>query len=309
MAIAFRSGGMEAKLPGGSAVFLIFLCAGLASWKQVGSASLSPGSTDWPATSVQRPDPSQGRESSSAVTESRRTTRLRFVRFTLNQADYEDYGEEDYGDEPTTPSATLGPLPLCDYKPCRHLQVPCAELQRARPCLCVGMSGSDSPPSQPRMEQVTARWDHGASVRWCEPLSQVSSYRLVLWPKGSSANVTTRPIPSRHRLFTLDGLEAATTYTVCVLAFNPAGTSRLSQQDLEGASPGTGPCLVFSTSFTRQLILYLGIAVCVLVVLSVLCVLLRCFCAKTQRSPAPSSLALGLRNPTYEHDKGGPQAS
>ncbi|XP_062892295.1 LRRN4 C-terminal-like protein [Mobula hypostoma] len=299
---------LRSKSSSGSAVLLLFVCAGVASWKQAAAVSLSPRSTDWPATSIQQPDRNQSWASSSAVTRSTRTTRLRFVLHTLNNADYED--SEDYGEEePTTPPAELGPLPACDYKPCRHMQVPCVELQRAQPCLCVGVSGSDVPPSQPRLQQVTAAWDHGASVHWCAPLSKVSSYRLVHWPKGGSHNVTTQPISSRHRLFALDGLEAATTYVVCVLAVNPAGASGLSQRDLEAANPGSGPCLAFSTRSTRKLILYLGVAVCLLVVLSVLCVLLRCFCAKPRRSPAPSSLALGLRNPTYEHDKSSQQTA
>ncbi|XP_051901201.1 LRRN4 C-terminal-like protein [Pristis pectinata] len=287
-----------------SAVFVFLACVGVASWKQTASAPLSPGTTDWPATSVQLPNLNQSRESPGPVTSSWRTTRRRFIRFTLNNDEYEDYEEE----EATPPPTRRGPLPRCDYNPCSHMQVPCEELQRAQPCLCPGISGEDIPPEQPRIRRVTGTSDSEASVHWCEPSSVVSGYRLVFWPEGASENVTTQLIPSRQRLFTLAGLEAATTYVVCVLAFNPAGASQLTKRDLDGADPGAGPCLVFATGSTRRLILYIGVTICLLVLLSVLCVLLRCLCAKHRDPPTPSSVALGLRNPIYEHDKGTSQS-
>lgn len=283
----------------------VFACVAVASWKQVAAGPLSLGTTERPATSVQQPDLQRSWESPGPATSSRRTTRRRFIRFTLNHDDYEDYEEE----EDRTPAAPRAPLSRCDYNPCRHMQVPCEELQRAQPCLCPGISDQDVPPKQPRLRQVTGTSDSEASVHWCEPPSAVSGYRLVFWAEGTSANATTQLIPSRQRLFTLAGLQAATTYVVCVLAVNPAGASPLSQRDLGGTEPGAGPCLAFATSSTRRLILYIGVAVCLLVLLSVLCVLLRCFCAKRRQPPAPSSLGLGLRNPIYEHDKGSSQAS
>lgn len=70
------------------------------------------------------------------------------------------------------------PLPAvpCDYDRCRHLQVPCQELQRAGPttCLCPGLSSATQPPDPPRLGEVRMEAEAGrAVVHWCAPFSPV----------------------------------------------------------------------------------------------------------------------------------------
>ncbi|XP_069752167.1 LRRN4 C-terminal-like protein isoform X2 [Narcine bancroftii] len=282
-----------------SAMLVLAVFFSVAIWKEASSASLSLGTTGQPVISEQQPDLNWSW--GALVTRGSRTTRRGFIRFTLGGED--DYVDEEEEEEPTLPHPQLGPLNRCDYHPCAHMQVPCAELQKAQLCLCPGISGGDVLPEQPRIQQVTVTSDHQASVHWCEPPSVVSGYRLVFWPRGFSANVTTQLISDRHRVFTLRGLEAGTTYVVCALAFNPSGASLLAKQDQKGAEPGVGPCLAFTTTSVRRLVLYICIGLCLLLTLSLSCILLRCYCARRRDPPPPSSLALGLRNPTYEDDK------
>ena len=85
------------------------------------------------------------------------------------------------GDEP---DETPLPAVPCDYDHCRHLQVPCQELQRAgrRACLCPGLSSALQPPHPPRLGEVRVEAETGrAEVHWCAPSSQVHQYWLLLW--------------------------------------------------------------------------------------------------------------------------------
>ncbi|XP_078284010.1 LRRN4 C-terminal-like protein [Rhinoraja longicauda] len=278
-----------------AAVFVL-----LVIWKEAASVPLS--TSDQPPTSPEQPGVNQSREWPGPVTVNSRTPGRWLVRMAAGEADYDDSEEEE---EPTTPPHPQLPLKQCNYDRCAHMQVPCAELQREEPCLCPGGSSWSVPPSQPKVQPLAGITDRGASVRWCEPLSVVDGYQLVYWAEGSLGNATTsRRLPGRDRTYNLDGLLAGTSYVVCVQAFNPSGNSTLR---------GTDQCVTFSTTSVRRLILYIGLGICALVLLSAACVLLKCFCARRRRrldssspsAPSPSSLPLGLRNPTYEQEKSG----
>ncbi|XP_055520728.1 leucine-rich repeat neuronal protein 4-like [Leucoraja erinacea] len=278
-----------------TAVFVLLLM-----WKEAASVPLRQGPSEQPAASPEQPGVNQSRGWPGLVTVNSRTPRRWLVRVAVREPDYD--GSEEEEEEPTMPPHPLHPLKQCNYDRCTHMQVPCAELQKEKPCLCPGMASQSIAPEQPRVEPVTGITDHEATVHWCEPLSMVKSYQLVYWAEGSPGNTTISPrLPSPYRVHTLDGLLAGTGYVVCVQAINPSGASTLQ---------GNGNCVTFSTTSVRRLILYLGISVCTLVLLSVACVSLKCYCARRRSldsssptPPSPSSMPLGLRNPTYEQDK------
>ncbi|XP_037373699.1 LRRN4 C-terminal-like protein [Talpa occidentalis] len=154
--------------------------------------------------------------------------------------------EEEEEDETPLPS-----MP-CDYDRCRHLQVPCKELQRASPtaCLCPGLSSPDLPPEQPRLGEVRlVAEDSLAVVHWCAPSSPVHQYWLLLWP-GSGAPQKSPPLNSTFRRAELTGLKPGGSYVVCVVAANGAGESSVPGavgQGLDGVGgPSFGPCSQFT---------------------------------------------------------------
>ncbi|XP_037696017.1 LRRN4 C-terminal-like protein [Choloepus didactylus] len=142
------------------------------------------------------------------------------------------------------------PLPAvpCDYDPCRHLQVPCQELQWAGPtaCLCPGLSSPAQPPEPPRLGEVRPEAEEGrAVVHWCAPFSPVHQYRLLLW-EGSGDPQEGTPLNSTVRRAELKGLKAGGSYVICVVAANDAGESRVPEAGGEGleqgSQPSFGPC-------------------------------------------------------------------
>ncbi|XP_067831872.1 LRRN4 C-terminal-like protein [Heptranchias perlo] len=292
-----------------SAFLVLILAVSITAWGEMVPTYPSPGSTDWPATAEEGPNLDLSSEKPESATKPTRTTRRGYIQIEISNDDYVDDEEE----EPTMKPIAVGSMDRCDYNPCAHMQVPCEELQRANMCLCLGFSGEDVAPDQPRVREVTQVSDSSASVHWCEPLSVVDGYHLVFRPLGAKDNVTTQLIPSRSRVFTLNDLNPDTSYVVCAVASNQAGSSEVGKGDL-GAEPGFGPCIVFKTKFNRQLILYIAVAITLLLLLIIICVLLRCFCIRRQKaashdSSASPSLGIGLQNPTYEHDKANPLPS
>uniref|UniRef100_A0A4X2JWW9 Uncharacterized protein n=1 Tax=Vombatus ursinus TaxID=29139 RepID=A0A4X2JWW9_VOMUR len=92
----------------------------------------------------------------------------------------EDNEEEEEEREKTPPPKNH----LCDYDRCRHLQVPCEELQgpNGTACLCPALSSSHKPPEPPRLGEVHIWAEQGrAVVHWCAPSSPVDEYWLELW--------------------------------------------------------------------------------------------------------------------------------
>ncbi|XP_015444295.1 LRRN4 C-terminal-like protein isoform X1 [Pteropus alecto] len=159
-----------------------------------------------------------------------------------------EYSEEEKEDE--TPWSPL-PAVFCDYDRCRHLQVPCKELQEASPraCLCPGLSSPGQPPAPPRLGEVHVVAEVGSAVvHWCAPSSPVHQYWLLLW-EGSGAPQKGPPLNSTVRRAELKGLKPGSAYVVCVVAANAAGESNVTAvggargEGPEGAGgPAFGPC-------------------------------------------------------------------
>ncbi|XP_007943194.1 LRRN4 C-terminal-like protein [Orycteropus afer afer] len=154
------------------------------------------------------------------------------------------FEEEEEEDETLRTRSSSVP---CDYDHCRHLQVPCRELQRAGPsaCLCSGLSSPDQPPDPPRLGEVRMVAEEGrAVVHWCAPFSPVHEYWLLLW-EGRGAPQKGVPFNSTVRKAELKALQPGGAYVVCVVAANEAGESSVPgvEESLEGASfPAFGPC-------------------------------------------------------------------
>ncbi|XP_001513528.3 LRRN4 C-terminal-like protein [Ornithorhynchus anatinus] len=138
-------------------------------------------------------------------------------------------------EEETTASPSPRPVP-CDYDSCRHLQLPCKELQRRsrQPCLCPGLSSQNQPPDPPRLGEVQIWAEEGRAVlHWCAPASPVREYRLQFWEdggdprRGPALNNSLRQAP-------LYPLRPGASYLVCVVALNDAGESPTVEGDGEG---------------------------------------------------------------------------
>uniref|UniRef100_G3UHH9 Leucine rich repeat neuronal 4 n=1 Tax=Loxodonta africana TaxID=9785 RepID=G3UHH9_LOXAF len=74
----------------------------------------------------------------------------------------------------------------CDYHPCKHLQTPCAELQKRLRCRCPGLSGEDTVPDPPKLQGVSEVTDTSALVHWCAPNSVVQEYQIRYHPEGQA---------------------------------------------------------------------------------------------------------------------------
>ncbi|KFP84813.1 Leucine-rich repeat neuronal protein 4, partial [Apaloderma vittatum] len=142
----------------------------------------------------------------------------------------------DYGDHSTDPPVQPA-YTICDYNPCRHLQKPCSELQRASQCLCPGMSREDEVPDPPRLREVSEVTDSSAQIHWCAPNSVVHTYELMLHAQGGENRRSVLDnIYSTARQYTLYNLSPYTTYYICVTALNKAGSSQISSQGVPGNS-------------------------------------------------------------------------
>ncbi|XP_004646796.1 LRRN4 C-terminal-like protein [Octodon degus] len=153
--------------------------------------------------------------------------------------------------EEDSEATPLLPVP-CDYDRCRHLQVPCEELQQAGPvaCLCPGLSSLAQPPTPPRLGEVRVMAEDGhATVHWCAPASPVHHYQLLLW-EGTGAPYRGPLLNTTMRRAELGGLRPGSTYVLCVVAINEAGESPapgLGAEDPDTAAfPTFGPCGRFS---------------------------------------------------------------
>ncbi|NXC44244.1 LRRN4 protein, partial [Penelope pileata] len=156
---------------------------------------------------------------------------------------------DDY-DEQTTETPVRQEYTSCDYNPCRHLQKPCSELQRASPCLCPGMSTEDEIPDPPRLREVSEVTDSSAQIHWCAPNSVVRTYQLTLHHQGNEERpLVLENIYSTARQHTLYNLSPYTTYHVCVTASNKAGLSQTANQGTAGNS-----CTGFRTKPSYKLL-------------------------------------------------------
>ncbi|NXD76283.1 LRRN4 protein, partial [Halcyon senegalensis] len=145
---------------------------------------------------------------------------------------------DDYEyDEQSTETPVQLPYTSCDYNPCRHLQKPCSELQRASQCLCPGMSRENEVPDPPRLREVSEVTDSSAQIHWCAPNSVVHTYELMLHAQGNeNRQLVLDNIYSTARQYTLYNLLPYTTYHICVTASNKAGSSQPVNQGIPGNS-------------------------------------------------------------------------
>ncbi|CAK7319546.1 Leucine-rich repeat neuronal protein 4 [Vulpes lagopus] len=198
--------------------------------------------------------------------------------------------EEGQGQGQQGPAAAPPRDVPCDYHPCRHLQTPCAELQRRWRCRCPGLSGEDTAPDPPRLQAVTDVGDTSALVRWCAPSSAVRGYQIRYSREGAgnrSLSVVAG-LCATARQHALHGLSPATAYRVCVLAANPAGLSR------------PRACAAFTTRPRFALVLAGLCAACGLL-LGASLLLALCVCRR-RRPPRPPRRATHLaayRNPAF----------
>ncbi|XP_053429994.1 leucine-rich repeat neuronal protein 4 isoform X2 [Nycticebus coucang] len=206
----------------------------------------------------------------------------------------DDYSEEE--EQMQEEGAPLQDAP-CDYHPCKHLQTPCAELQRRSPCLCPGLSGEDTIPDPPRLQGVSKTTDTSALVHWCAPNSVVHGYQIHYSAEGREGNQSVvGAIYATARQHPLYGLSPGTTYRVCVLAVNRAGLSQ------PRASGGRRACAAFTTRPSFTLVLAGLCAACGLLVVSTL-VLSACLCRRA-RAPHPQRYDTDLvayKNPAFDH--------
>ncbi|XP_017379465.1 leucine-rich repeat neuronal protein 4 [Cebus imitator] len=210
----------------------------------------------------------------------------------------DDYSEEE---EKGTEEEVGAPYQdvSCDYHPCKHLQTPCAELQRRSRCRCPGLSGEDTIPDPPRLQGVTETTDTSALVHWCAPNSVVHGYQIRYSADGWTGNQSVvGVIYATARQHPLYGLSPGTTYRVCVLAANRAGLS-------QPRSSGWSACTAFTTKPSFALLLAGLCATSGLLLVSTL-VLSACLCrrGRTLRLQRSDTHLLAYKNPAFDYPLG-----
>lgn len=205
----------------------------------------------------------------------------------------DDSSEAEDGEEVATPPQSAP----CDYHPCKHLQTPCAELQRRARCLCPGLSGEDAVPDPPKLQAVSETTDTFALVRWCAPNSVVRGYQIHYSAEGRPGNQSVvGDIYATARQHPLYGLSPGTTYRVCVLAANSAGLS-------QPRAPGRhAPCAAFTTKPSFMLIFAGLCAASGLLLVSTL-LLSACLCRRrrTPRRQRSDTHLVAYKNPTFDY--------
>ncbi|KAG9475493.1 LRRN4 C-terminal-like protein [Eleutherodactylus coqui] len=199
------------------------------------------------------------------MTRSQKTMQERIL-FITEHVDY-DNDDDDY-DEDEDEVFTEPPYfsyEACPYDRCKHLQLPCDEIQKRSggKCLCPGISGSSVIPDSPRLKQVIPG-QAGIGVSWCAPLSTVQSYRVMYGtPEGP---LEMGPLLNQsYRFFSITDLLPGTAYRVCVVAINGAGESQIEPGDEEDGDMDqgdiVGPCGTFHTYNSQRSYMYLAIGV------------------------------------------------
>ncbi|XP_070276035.1 leucine-rich repeat neuronal protein 4 [Myotis yumanensis] len=210
----------------------------------------------------------------------------------LDDSSEEEEEEEEEGKREKVSAPPQGVA--CDYHPCKHLQTPCAELQRRLKCQCPGFSQEDAVPDAPKLQGVSEITDTSALVRWCAPNSVVRSYQVRYsaedWPGNQSAVGDIYATARQHPLY---GLSPGTTYRVCVQAANRAGLSRPQ------ASGRRGPCASFTTKPSFVLI-FAGLCAAGGLLLVSTLVLSACLCRRGRRQCSHAHL-VAYKNPAFDY--------
>lgn len=220
------------------------------------------------------------------ITQSRKTTQEHILYLT-EHVDYEDDNneDEDYDVEVYTEPPHFS-YEACPYDRCKHLQLPCDEIQRRAggKCLCPGISGSSVIPDSPRLKEVIPGQD-GIGVSWCAPLSTVQSYRVIYGlPDGP---MEMGPLLNQsYRFSSITNLLPGTAYRVCVVAINDAGESQVKPEDGEDHELDqgdiVGPCGTFHTYHSQGSYMYMAIGTGLAILAGVLglSVLIYWFCCR-----------------------------
>ncbi|XP_073515604.1 LRRN4 C-terminal-like protein [Phyllobates terribilis] len=187
-------------------------------------------------------------------TQKDRSTRDR-IEFIVGGSEEEyDYGDEETTVAPTSPLTKLS----CQYDGCKHLEPTCEEIQwhAGGKCLCPGIDGPEMIPDSPPVREVLLG-ETQMTINWCSPSSTVRGYRVLYGKQGGSLEKGP-DLNSSFRSYTIDHLDPAYPYTVCVVAFNEAGESQAQEEDDRPAGSRPGPCRTVQTTMQS---LYIGIGI------------------------------------------------
>ncbi|KAM3855414.1 leucine-rich repeat neuronal protein 4 [Vipera latastei] len=213
---------------------------------------------------------------------------------TNSLPDYTD----DYDYENQQVASVAQTMDLCDYDPCRHLQKPCVDLQKLSSCLCPGMSDEFTIPDPPRFHEVSEMRDTSAQIHWCSPNSAVRFYQLAYRPKGSKKNYTNSgEIYATARRYTLYNLLPGSTYQVCIIAWNKAGSSHTTAWNEHNAPCSTFVTKSSYTSIFAALCATSGIFLIATILLSV------CLCKKhkTPHIEQYNTHLVSYKNPAFDY--------
>uniref|UniRef100_A0A8D2JHZ5 Leucine rich repeat neuronal 4 n=1 Tax=Varanus komodoensis TaxID=61221 RepID=A0A8D2JHZ5_VARKO len=216
----------------------------------------------------------------------------------LATSDHPVHYEDDDDYEIEQEDSAMEMLQFCDYDPCRHLQKPCPDLQVLSPCLCPGISNDFTIPEPPRLHRVSEIRDTSAEIHWCAPSSAVRFYQLAYHPKDSKMNDTlSGEIYATARRYTLYNLLPGSTYQVCVIASNEAGSSRTAEWDANST-----PCSTFATqsSYKPPLVALCATSAFFLTATILLSV---CLCKKhrTPHSEQHGTRLVSYKNPAFDY--------
>ncbi|XP_041106486.1 leucine-rich repeat neuronal protein 4-like isoform X2 [Polyodon spathula] len=205
-----------------------------------------------------------------------------------------DFGTDEYesDDLPSKHDQFNPQLVTCDYDPCRDLQIPCLDLQKLHKCLCPGMSTAAIRPNPPMLKEASEITYTSANIHWCAPYSAVSEYQLKVEREDGLVHLNDH-IHETFRRFTVYGLPAGTTHSVCVAAKNKAGTS-------------DEVCTTFKTEHDYTIFMY-AFATATGLLLLVAIVLAVCL-YKRSKNPPPElpylTNSISIQNPAFSHPMG-----
>ncbi|XP_068116773.1 LRRN4 C-terminal-like protein isoform X2 [Hyperolius riggenbachi] len=242
------------------------------------------------------------------ITQKQKATREQ-IQFITEEYDY--YGDEDddsYKKSFTLPTQTS--IELCPYDRCKHLQIPCSEIQKSfgGKCLCPGISAHTVPPDSPQLLEIRIEQTF-IGVNWCSPLSTVTGYRVLYGDLEGSMEMG--PLLNQsYRFFALSNLFPGKTYRVCIVAINDAGESKVDPGHIEekwlGKGGTVGPCGIFNTynSHGSYIYLVIGITLAILTILLFFSVFIYCFyCKKRNRKiRRATEEEMGVTNMSFKAD-------